>query len=231
MSPQEDTYLQGPNAAQQPQFERRWPVVVTILAVIILLALLPGPIRLMPIWVTYTIGAAMLAPIVAVGLTAARGRWLRVERTVTLLSVVSTMILNLANLANVIHSMAQKPANITGLELLASSVGLWVNNVLVFSLMYWRMDRGGPEARVNRTSRLADWLFPQEGAPAGDVPSGWRPAFVDYLYLAYSTATAFSTTDVAPLTARAKLLMMLESTLSLVTIVVVLARAINIFGS
>jgi hypothetical protein len=63
------------------------------------------------------------------------------------------------------------------------------------------------------------------------VPAGWRPAFVDYLYLSYSTATAFSTTDVMPLTARAKLMMMLESTIALVTIVVVASRAINIFGS
>ena len=231
MSPQEDTELPGPNVTQHPRFERRWPVVLTILAVIILLALLPGPIRLMPIWVTYIIGAAMLAPIIAVGLTAARGPWLRVERTVTRLFVVSTLILNLANLANVIHAMAQKPENITGLELLASGVGLWVANVLVFSMMYWQMDRGGPEARVNRTCKRTDWLFPQEGAPVESVPPGWRPTFVDYLYLAYSTATAFSTTEVAPLTGRAKLLMMLESTISLVTIVVVLARAINIFGS
>lgn len=231
MGLKEETGRQGPNAAQHPQFERRWPVVLTILAVIILLALLPEPIRLTPIWVTYVLGAAVLAPIVAVGLTAAGERWRRVERTVTLLFVVFAVILLVANLANLIQAMARKPADITGLELFASGVGFWVANVLVFSLMYWQMDRGGPEARVNRTGKRTDWLFPQEGAPTGDVPSGWRPAYVDYLYLAYSTATAFSTTDVMPLTARAKLLMMFESTLSLVTIVVVLARAINIFGS
>ena len=117
------------------------------------------------------------------------------------------------------------------MRLLESSVALWVGNVLSFSLLYWQIDRGGPEARVNHTCTQTDWLFPQEAAPAEDVRTGWGPAFVDYLYLSYSTATAFSTTDVMPLTARAKLLMMLESTISLVTIVVVAARSINILGS
>jgi hypothetical protein len=72
--------------------------------------------------------------------------------------------------------------------------------------------------------------FDAEGAPAEDVPPGWRPSFVDYLFLGYSTATAFSTTDVMPLTSRAKLLMMFESAISLATILVVAARAINILG-
>jgi uncharacterized membrane protein len=76
-----------------------------------------------------------------------------------------------------------------------------------------------------------DWLFPQEGASTDNVPPGWSPVFVDYLFLSYSTATAFSTTDVMPLTSRAKMMMMLESTISLMTIVVVASRAINILGN
>ena len=95
----------------------------------------------------------------------------------------------------------------------------------------WQIDRGGPEDRVNDAGKALDWLFPQETAPAGAIAAGWKPSFVDYLYLAYSTATAFSTTDVLPVTARAKLLMMLESAFSLMTIVVVASRAINILGT
>lgn len=212
-------------------FEPRWPVVVTVAAVVLLLGLLPGPIRLMPLWATFVIGGVVLAPIVAVGLTAARARWLRVERMVTLAFFVFTAGGTLLNLANLIRTMAERSAEVTGLQLLSSSVAVWVTNVLTFSLWYWQMDRGGPELRVKRAGARADWLFPQEGAPAGDVPPAWRPAFVDYLYLSYSTATAFSTTEVAPLTARAKLLMMLESSISLATIMIVAARAINIFGN
>jgi hypothetical protein len=115
-------------------------------------------------------------------------------------------------------------------QLLTSSIAVWVTNVLMFSLLYWQIDRGGPESRVNNASTQPDWLFPQAGAPE-DAPPDWRPTFVDHLFLGFSTATAFSTTDVMPLTPRAKMLMMLESTISLVTIVVVGPRAINILGN
>jgi hypothetical protein len=212
-------------------FEPRWPVALAIVAVVILLVLLPRDLRLAPLWVTYMIGIAVLVPVAAVGLTAARARWLRVERTVILLVVVYGAFSGIVNLANLISAMVQRSAEISGVQLLASSISVWVSNVLVFSLLYWQIDRGGPERRVNDASARPDWLFPQEGAPAGDVPPGWWPVFVDYLFLGYSTATAFSTTDVMPLTSRAKMLMMFESTISLVTIVVVASRAINILGS
>ena len=217
--------------AQAPRLEPRWPVVLAILAMIGLLALLPGRIRLFPIWFPYVIGIAVIVPMAAVGLTAAKARWLRVERMVTLLFFVVVVVGTLANLANLINAMVHRSAEISGLQLLTSSIAVWVTNVLMFSLLYWQIDRGGPEARVNNAGTKPDWLFPQEGAPAEDVPPGWRPTFVDYLFLGYSTATAFSTTDVMPLTSRAKMLMMLESTISLVTIVVVASRAINILGS
>jgi hypothetical protein len=216
----------------RPQhFEPRWPVALAIIAVILLLGALPGRIRLLPIWVSYVIGIAVLIPIGAVGLSAAKPWWLRVERTVTLIFFVVPGVATLANLGNLIWAMVNRSAEIGGLQLLASSVAVWITNALLFSLLYWQIDRGGPEARVNAASTRPDWLFPQEGAPAEDVPRGWQPTFVDYLYLGYSTATAFSTTDAMPLTPRAKLLMMLESAISLMTIVVVASRAINILGN
>ena len=217
--------------AGEPHFERRWPVALAFLAVSLLLALLPARIVVVPRWAALGAGIAMLTPIVAVGLTGGRERWLRVERVVTFLFFGVTAVFTIINLANLISAIINRSGEVTGIELLTSSVAVWISNVLVFSLLYWQMDRGGPEARVNRRPARTDWLFPQQGAPAEDVPSGWRPQYVDYLYLSYSTATAFSTTDVMPLTARAKLLMMLESSISLVTLVVVGARAINIFGS
>ena len=118
----------------------------------------------------------------------------------------------------------------TGIQLLASSVAAWALNVLLFSLAYWRLDRGGPEARANHANTRPDWLFPQQSVPEY-VPPDWYPTFVDYLFLAFDTATAFSPTDALPLTSRAKVLMMLQSTISLVTVIAVAARAINILGS
>jgi hypothetical protein len=167
----------------------------------------------------------------AVGLTAGKPKWLRAERAITLFVIIYGCLASLATLTNLIGAMIKGSVELSGAMLLASGIAVWVSNVLIFSLLYWHMDRGGPESRVNDSNKRPDWLFPQEGAPEERVRPGWRPAFVDYLFLGYSTATAFSTTDVVPLTARAKLLMMLESSISLVTMVVVASRAINILGS
>jgi hypothetical protein len=212
------------------RIEPRWPVGLAILAVILLLALLPERVRLFPAWFPYVLGMALIVPMAAVGLSADKARWLRVERAIMLLFVVVTGVGTLANLANLIGTMVRRSAEIGGLQLLTSSVAVWVTNVLTFSLLYWQIDRDGPEARANNADTKPDWLFPQTGVPE-DAPPDWRPTFVDYLFLGFSTATAFSPTDVLPLTSRAKMLMMLESTISLATIVVVASRAINILGS
>ena len=217
-------------SVQSPRFERRWPVALAIIAVVVILALLPGRVRLFPAWLPYVAGIVLIVAMAPVGVTAARARWLRVEHTIMLLFIAMVGVGNLATLAQVIRTMVLRSSEVGGLQLLASSIAVWVNNVLAFALLYWQIDRGGPEARLNDAGRRPDWLFPQATAP-DHVPPNWHPTFVDYLFLAYSTATAFSTTEVAPLTSRAKLLMMLESTISLVTIVVVASRAINILGS
>jgi hypothetical protein len=216
--------------AQAPHFEPRWPVALAILSVICLLALLPGRFRVLPQWAGTLVGFAVLAPVVAVWMTGAEARWLRIERTVTLVFFAVVGGMTLFNLASLIYLMLNRSMEVSGLQLLASSIAAWVTNILIYSLLYWQLDRGGPESRLARTGPRPDWLFPQEGAPAEDVPPGWAPVYVDYLFLSYSTATAFSTTDVMPLTSRAKMLMMLESLISLVTIVAVAARAINILG-
>jgi len=216
---------------QRQRFERRWPVGIAIVAVVFLLALLPGRLRFFPAWVLYALGLAVLLPVVAAGASAGRSIWRRVERVVTIIFFLATLLGTLATLAVLIGAMLSRPTGITGRQLLASSISTWVTNVLIFALLYWQVDRGGPEARLNSAEVRPDWLFPQEGAPAADVPAGWQAAFVDYLFVAYTTGTAFSPTHALPLTVRAQLLMMLESAISLVTIIVVAARAINILGS
>ncbi len=219
------------NGQAQSHYEPRWPVVLAILAVILLLIMLPERIRLLPIWAPYVLGFAVLVPISVVGLTAPKPLWLRVERTFTLFFVVVAGGLTLVDLARVIGEMVYRSAQVGGLQLLTSSIAVWVTNVLMFSMLYWQIDRGGPEARLNEVGIRPDWRFLQEGSPSEEVPRGRQPTFVDYLYLGYSTATAFSTTDAVPLTPRAKLLMMLQSTISMMTIVIVASRAVNILGN
>jgi uncharacterized membrane protein len=211
--------------------EPRWPIILTVLGVLVLLEVLPGRIRPFPVGVSHILGMMVLVPMAAVGLTRGKVLWRRIERITMMLFFLATCGGNLLGIASLIRAMLGKAAELSGLQLFTSSISVWVINVLMFSLMYWQIDRGGPEARITGMGTRPDWLFAQESAPAGDVPPGWKPSFVDYLFLGYSTATAFSTTDVMPLTSRAKLLMMMESTISLATIVVIAARAINILGS
>ncbi|HKW49176.1 MAG TPA: hypothetical protein VJN70_17110 [Gemmatimonadaceae bacterium] len=209
------------------RIEPRWPVAVAIIAVLVLLHALPARLWLFPKWASYVAAIGCLVPMTAVSLTAGHARWLRIERIIMEVFFVLTLASALALLRALILAMIYG-SGISGLQLLTSSVAVWVINVVAFSLLYWQIDRGGPEARLHHTHPVPDFLFVQAGT-SGDL-TAWRPTFVDYLFLGYSTATAFSATDVAPLTGRAKLLMMLESAIALATIVVVASRAINILG-
>jgi hypothetical protein len=111
-------------------------------------------------------------------------------------------------------------------ELLRSAVALWLSNILVFAAWYWRLDAGGPHARDLLASHTEGaFLFPQMLMKS---EKAWRPGFVDYLFLAFNTSTAFSPTDVPVLSRWAKLLMMVQSAISLGTVAIVAARAINI---
>jgi hypothetical protein len=181
-------------------------------------------------WVPWLTLIVLIVPMASLALNTATEALLRIEAIVTALFLVIAAFGIIAELKILLSAMVGHSSAVTGLQLLTSSIAVWATNVLIFSVAYWRIDRGGPEARANHANRRPDWLFPQENA-GENVPPDWRPTFVDYLFLAFCTATAFSPTDAQPLTSRTKLLMMLESTISLVTIVVVASRAINILGS
>lgn len=212
------------------QTESRWPVILTILLALGLTRVLPDRLRIAPSWVLYLQVTAVLASMVAVWRTGGKRRWLRVERWVVLIFCLVMGIATLGGLVELIREILAGSKAIDGVYLLTSSIGLWVSNVLLFSLLYWQIDLDGPEARLHNSSRHPDWLFAQTTLPQ-DLMPGWRPTFVDYLFLAFTTGTAFSPTDTLPLTPRAKLLMMAESAISLVNLATVAARAINILGS
>jgi hypothetical protein len=212
------------------RIEPRWPVALTIFAVLGLLVVLPARIKMFPAWFVKVAAIATLASLAAVTLTGATARWRRIERTIVLFFIAIVGSGTLMGVASLIREMVTQSKAIDGLQLLSSSVAMWVSNVLTFSLLYWQIDRGGPEARINDAGIRPDWLFLQTGVPEG-VPPSWRPTFIDYLYLAFSTATAFSPADALPLTSRTKIMIMLESSISLTTIVVVVSRAIGILGN
>lgn len=215
---------------QAPLIEPRWPAGLAVLVLLFLLEVLRARIRLLPGWFPYVVAISVLVPMVAVGLTAGNARWLRVERAITMTFFVIAIAFALTALARLMGSMVRRSGAPSGIQLLTSSIAIWATNAVAFSLLYWQIDRGGPEARLNLAGTKPDWLFPQDGVPELIRPD-WRPTYVNYLFLGFSTATAFSTTDTAPLTSRAMILMMLESSISLVTLAVIAARAINILGT
>jgi hypothetical protein len=203
--------------------ESRWPPVVALLVVLGLLLVLPGRFRAAPEWVSYAVVFGTIIPMLAFMLTRTQ-RWRRIERIMTLIFVGITALLLLLSLYELIASIVGRAGEISGLSLLASAIAIWVGNVVMFALIYWMFDGGGPEARAAGAD--SEWYFPQQQIM--ERYGGWRALFFDYLYLAYETSTAFSSTDDMPLTTRAKALMMSQSAISLITLVIVAARAINV---
>lgn len=157
----------------------------------------------------------------------------RISRESTVLRVVSIGLVSAASLA-VAWSVSRLAWEIihgrgTGepLTLFVNGGAIWLTNVIVFTLWYWEFDRGGPAARANARRRYPDFLFSQMLSPHL-APPDWEPAFTDYLYLSFTNAVGFSPADTLPLTRWAKLTMLFQAVISLVTIVLVVARAVNV---
>jgi uncharacterized membrane protein len=144
---------------------------------------------------------------------------------VTLIALIT--VANVVTLLELINALLYG-SKASGRPLIYASLPIWLTNVIVFGLWYWELDRGGPAERQLTTHPRPDFLFPQMSAP-GSGP-GWVPSLLDYLYTSFTNATAFSPTDTMPLTAWAKLLMALQALASLVTVAVVVSRAVNILN-
>ena len=155
-----------------------------------------------------------------------RRRWVR--RLAIALTALST-ILNFAALFLLTKAIFEGHAE-NGRTLLLDAINIWVTNVVVFALWFWTLDRGGPSSRGLVAPHLCDFVFTQQSLGQDKGFENWSPGFVDYVFLAYTNATAFSPADAFPLTHRAKLLMMVESFISLITIALVASRAVGILG-
>jgi hypothetical protein len=203
---------------------------LAVLALLVMLAYLPQRYEIMPHFVQFLIGVALAVPMLAAGFFPTNSLLSRAERYIVVVLLPLAICFALVLLAFILRDMARPHSGVSGLTLLSTSIGIWVTNVLVFALGYWQLDRGGPSGRSGNWRGRADFTFPR-GDPSDGVPPDWQPGFADYLSLAFNTSTAFSPTDVLPLTPRAKMLMVLQSAISLVTVITVGARAINILGS
>ena len=183
---------------------------------------LPEPLTLGPSWLLLAITVLLLIPIV---ISAHRGD----HRVTRILTFGANGMITIAMIASLIHLVQGIPQHQeTPRALLRSAAALWVTNILIFALWYWKLDGGGPLRRElpNGMSK-SSFLFPQSASRQNSDPS-WVPNFVDYLFLAFNTSTAFSPTDTAVLSRWAKLGTMLQSLISLTIIALLAARAVNI---
>ena len=202
--------------------EPRWPAFTAMLAASGVYLALPEPLSLGPSWGLLAVIAILMIPIVV---SDRRGDH-KITRALTFTANAVITVAMIASLINLIHGI---PLHLeTPRALLRSAFALWIANILVFALWYWKLDGGGPLRRESPNG-LEDvsFLFPQMIEREGQ-DQNWTPNFVDYLFLAFNTSTAFSPTDTAVLSRWAKLGMMLQSLISLLIVALLAARAVNI---
>jgi uncharacterized membrane protein len=208
-----------------PAPEAFWPAQLTILSAIGLQLLLPERLTVGPTWLLPALEGALL-----IGMFFATPRELEgphpLRRRVALGLTALVSAANIYSLGALTHFLLHHHVS-KGYELIISGMLIWLTNFLIFSLWYWEIDRGGPGKRAAGRDEAPDFLFPQM-ADDRIEPLDWRPKFIDYTYVSLTNATAFSPTDTMPLTPTAKVIMGVQSVVSLVTLGLIVARAVNV---
>ncbi len=207
--------------------ERRWQAAACTAVAIGLQVAVPGRLAVLrPVWILLTLQGVLLV-------TLFMANPHRIDHKSLVLRMLSLTLATLISVANAWSVVSLANGLVRGTEgqnagqLLVTGGAIWLTNVIVFGLWYWEFDRGGPVARALGTHPYPDFLFVQMTSPEM-APPDWEPAFADYLYLAFTNASAFSPTDVMPLSRWAKLAMTLQSGISIVTVALIVARAVNI---
>jgi hypothetical protein len=211
--------------------EPRWSAATTVLFMIALQVKVSQALHIQPFWLMPAVELTLLGVLLITNPG-------RVNRETTALRVLGLGLVFAASVANayaagrLVFDIVKGHSNLDNLSpaaLLLTGGAVWLTNVIVFALWYWELDSGGPAARANARHNRPDFLFPQMTAKELMQPN-WEPKFVDYFYVAFTNATAFSPTDTMPLTRWAKLAMMFQSVVSVTVVALVVARAINILG-
>jgi uncharacterized membrane protein len=204
--------------------EPHWPAALALIVCVGLYIVLPNRLVVGPQWVLPVLISLPLIPLLA-----KRHRrpdeapWVR-QLTIGLIALIT--LANMVSVALLVHQLLI--ANVAqGRNLIYSAVSVWLTNVIVYGLWFWEVDRGGPHLRAGDGGGLPDIQFPQMENPTL-APANWRPKFFDYLYTSLANGTSFAPADAMPLSHRAKTLFAGETLVSLVTISVVAARAVNI---
>jgi hypothetical protein len=223
---------QGVAIAQRASRVTYWPAQLCVLAAILLQVRLSEKLTVGPTWLLPSLEGALLIGLAA---TTPRGRVTEdhpVRRRVAIGLIGFVNVANAVSLYLLAHELLHKHiAN--GRSLILSGIAIWLTNVLIFSLWYWQLDRGGPANRARHPDPTTlegrpDFVFPEMDGGLRYTPSGWMPGFMDYLALAVTTATAFGPADTMPISQRAKALMSTQALISLVTLGLIISRAVGI---
>jgi uncharacterized membrane protein len=205
--------------------ESVWPAQSTVLATIVLQLSLPERLTVGPIWLLPALEGLLM-----IGLLTATPRELEFEhphrRRLALGLIALVSAANVLSLSLLTHFLLRH-SHPSGHELVVAGMVIWLTNFMIFGLWYWEIDRGGPGRRAAGNDGPPDFLFPQMTDDQIE-PREWRPKFIDYLYVSLTNATAFSPTDTMPLTPTAKSIMGVQSVVSLVTLGLIVSRAVNI---
>ena len=207
--------------------EHRWPSGLAVAVAIALQLVLPASTVPQIRYVLVALEIAALLTLVVMNPY-------RMDRESTVLRAVSLGLAGLVGLSNAWSAVLLVAYLVEGRqsgpgELLTAGAGIWLTNVIAFALVYWELDRGGPAARAAGRQKHPDLLFAQMQSPEM-AEKDWEPQFADYLYLAFTNSTAFSPTDVLPLSRWVKMIMMVQSAVALVVVGLVVARAVNVLS-
>jgi hypothetical protein len=208
-----------------PSAEPFWPAQLCVLGAIVLQLLQPESLTAGPRWLVPSLEGALLVGMFVVTPNVVEEEHPR-RRRIALSLTAFVSIANVFALGALTHRLLSHNVS-NGRGLIVSGVLIWLTNFLIFALWYWELDRGGPGRRAEGRDGTPDFFFPQMGDDAV-MPRGWRPRFVDYLYVSLTNNTAFSPTDTMPLTPMSKVIMGLQSVVSLLTIGLIVSRAVNI---
>jgi uncharacterized membrane protein len=203
-----------------------WPGQLAILAALVLYLVLPPRLTIGPNWIVPAAEGAVLVALVAA--TPRSGRTGMRRRTIALSVVLVATLANLVAVGLLTHYLIIG-GHARGADLINGGAVIWATNLLLFAVWFWELDRGGPVASERGRAPRPDFLFPQM-SDKEYAPRGWKPSFGDYLYVSLTNQTAFSPTDTMPLTWAAKLLMGVQGVASLVTVGIIVARAVNILA-
>lgn len=200
----------------------RWPAAIALVLIGVIYAFEPARLRLGPPWLLL----GLVLPLIAAALFSRRRGYHDLAHW---LGRALTTLVTLGLALSVLFLVTRLPGGKTaGTQLLGGAASLWVLNIVVFALWYWEIDGGGPSIRRPGGYHSVDFVFPQFQHDPAMAQAYWLPDFVDYLFFAFNTSTAFSPTDTLILSRRAKALMMAQSIISLIVLAVIVARAIGL---